>query len=306
MPVRHPFLPVQRQAFLVDIPRTNNKRTSCLDLPCHHGKCVRYFNNTENMPFRLCESGWSGRYCDLPYNCLCSSDSLCLDIAANNRSICLCPSNLFGPRCLLTDAKCYTNNQSKCQNSGRCIPNDDYLVSNELLTCVCRTGYTGHRCETIDSKLVLSFDENIIMSQSIFIHFFEHSSMEELVRSTTFRSFPLKQNSIVISWSQRFHLVFIELFKHDYYLIVRQNNYNRTVIIEKTIRSSDRCSRITELFNKTFSQWNLLCRMKYYHLPCQKHASSNLSCFYDDEHLCLCYLFRGKRLTNCFPFNHHM
>ena len=46
--------------------------------------------------------------------------------------------------------------------------------------------------------------------------------------------------------------------------------------------------------------------MKYYHLQCQEHSSSNLSCFYDDEHLCLCYLFRGKRLTNCFPFNHHM
>ena len=42
--------------------------------------------------------------------------------------------------------------------------------------------------------------------------------------------------------------------------------------------------------------------MKYYHQICQP----DLQCFYDDQHLCLCYHLQGKHLANCFPFNHHM
>jgi hypothetical protein len=57
--------------------------------------------------------------------------------------------------------------------------------------------------------------------------------------------------------------------------------------------------------NKTIVQWDLIRRIKYYHLPCQ-NQSLNLSCFYDDVHLCLCYDFRQKRLANCFNFDHNM
>jgi len=31
----------------------------------------------------------------------------------------------------------------------------------------------------------------------------------------------------------------------------------------------------------------------------------NLSCFYDDIHMCLCEDFGDQRLANCFRFNHH-
>jgi hypothetical protein len=71
------------------------------------------------------------------------------------------------------------------------------------------------------------------------------------------------------------------------------------------IKPSDRCPNITELFNETFIRWHLLRRIKYYHLPCQ-NQSLNLSCFYDDLHLCLCYDFGEKRLANCFNFDHNM
>jgi hypothetical protein len=71
------------------------------------------------------------------------------------------------------------------------------------------------------------------------------------------------------------------------------------------INPSDRCPNISELFNKTFVHWHLLRRIKYYHLPCQ-NQSLNLSCFYDDVHLCLCYPYGEKRLANCFNFDHNM
>ena len=45
--------------------------------------------------------------------------------------------------------------------------------------------------------------------------------------------------------------------------------------------------------------------MKSYHVPCQRQ-SLNLSCFHDNDHLCLCYSFSGKRLANCFRSDHQM
>ncbi|CAF1497157.1 unnamed protein product, partial [Adineta steineri] len=46
-------------------------------------------------------------------------------------------------------------------------------------------------------------------------------------------------------------------------------------------------------------------RIKYYHLPCQ-NSPLNVSCFYDEVHMCLCYEHGNQRLANCFEFNHHM
>ena len=103
----------------------------------------------------------------------CASDSLCIGVSANNRSICVCPMNKFGSRCLLTNTICQINDNSTCQNGGQCISNDDYLVSKQKFICICRKGFSGDRCEIADNKLILSFDKNIILSQSIFIHFIE-------------------------------------------------------------------------------------------------------------------------------------
>lgn len=301
LPVRFPFLPVQRQVFIVDIPRTNDKRPICND-QCGHGKCVRYF---KEGTFCLCNEGWTGKSCDLHYNCTCSSKARCLGIAANNRSICLCPLNRFGPRCLLTNSVCEVKNSSICENGGQCIPNDDYLAWNKSFICMCRPGYSGERCEFVDTKLILLLDKNLILPQTIVIHFLVDVTPTGSTRSATFRSIFLKENSIEISWSRQFDLVLVELFKNDYYLIVRRRTPANSGIILKTIEESNRCPRITELFNQTFSQWHLLRRMKYYHVPCRQQ-SLNLSCFYDDDHLCWCYVFRGKRLAYCFPFDHQM
>jgi len=73
----------------------------------------------------------------------------------------------------------------------------------------------------------------------------------------------------------------------------------------KTINSSNHCPNINELLNKSIVQLHLLRRIKYYHLPCQ-NQSLNLSCFYDEIHLCLCYDFEHQRLANCFKFDHNM
>ncbi|CAF4737012.1 unnamed protein product, partial [Rotaria sp. Silwood2] len=58
-------------------------------------------------------------------------------------------------------------------------------------------------------------------------------------------------------------------------------------------------------FNESIVKLDLIRRIKYYHLPCEIY-SPNLKCFYDDIHLCLCYDFNQKRLSNCFEFDHNM
>jgi hypothetical protein len=299
LPVNFPFLPVHRLVFLVDVPSSHDKTSNSLKYECVHGKPIQYSNNPDNPTFCKCDPGWSGRSCKIEYTCNCASDSVCLGVSASNRSICVCPENKFGSRCLLTNTICQNN--SICQNGGRCISNDEYLVSTQNVTCLCRKGFRGDQCEIADNKLILSFDKNIVLTQSIFIHFIHVTTYSEPVRLTTFRTISFRQDALTIYWSQPFHLVFIDFEKKDFYLIVNKTIYNQSA----TVHPSNRCPHIRELLNKTIVQWHLIRRIKYYHLPCQNQLL-NLSCFYDDVHLCLCYDFRQQRLANCFNFDHQM
>jgi hypothetical protein len=315
LPVHFPFLPVQRLAFLVDIPQANDKKQHSVHHQCVHGKPIHYSNNPDIPIFCQCDQGWSGQFCTIQYTCNCASDSVCLGVSASNRSICVCPINKFGSRCLLNNTVCQDN--SLCQNGGQCVPNDEYLVSKQNFTCLCRKEFRGDRCEIVETKLILSFDKNIVLTQSIFIHFFrvinrtEDINFIEVIddieplRSTTFRTIPLQQDTLTIYWSQRFHLVFIELDNKNYYLTVKQKNYNQSATINKTIHPSYRCPHIREVLNETIVQLPPVRQIKYYHLPCQNQLL-NLSCFYGDEYLCLCYDLEQKRAANCFKFDHNM
>jgi hypothetical protein len=144
-------------------------------------------------------------------------------------------------------------NNTICQNGGQCIPNDEYLVSKRNLICLCQKGFRGDRCETNETKLILSFDKSIVLSQSIFIHFIQVMNKDFPVRSTTFRTISFEQNSLTISWSQPFHLVFIELDNNNYHLTVKQTNYNESSTINRTVNLSDRCPHIREVLNGILS-----------------------------------------------------
>ncbi|CAF4277584.1 unnamed protein product, partial [Rotaria sordida] len=198
------------------------------------------------------------------------------------------------------------NNNLICQNGGQCIPVDEYMSSsNKKFSCICPKGYSGDRCEIVDNKIILTFEDDIALSQSIFIHFIKVIDSIDPIRTTTLRTIPLTQNSLTIFWSQPFHLVFIEFYKKIYYLAIIQKIHQQSTTIVNKVKLSDRCPHISELFNETFVQLNLIRRIKYYHLPCQQN-SSKLLCFYDDTHICLCYDHRKQRVANCFEFNHNM
>ena len=139
---------------------------------CIHGKCIKYLNNLQNYTFCQCDRGWTGKYCNISYNCQCSSDAKCLGVLPNHRSICLCPPNRYGSRCLLDDLICPINGNSTCLNGGKCISDENYLVSDQKFQCLCKSEYRGNLCEIKDVQLNLIFERLIIQEQKhIFIHF---------------------------------------------------------------------------------------------------------------------------------------
>ena len=122
---------------------------------------------------------------------------------------------------------------------------------------------------------------------------------------STYKTVPVNRQSITIRWSRPFHIAFVELFHHTYYLITVQKTNHTPTNLTKTIHSSDRCPYISEVLNETIANYHLLRRIKYYHLPCQRR-SPPLSCFFDANYFCLCEDFGQGRISNCWEFNSSM
>ncbi|CAF1455961.1 unnamed protein product [Adineta ricciae] len=295
------FLPVERVATQLHIPYQNDQTMFCFDSQCVHGRCVRYFNDPDDSTFCQCNLGWSGRYCTIEYDSTCSSKASDIGLLANKRSLCVCPLNKWGPRCLLDDDTCQQNRT--CENNGQCIPKNEYSLSTRTFTCICPDGFLGETCEISQSKLSLTFHNDIQLPQSMIVHFIQIVSHSEPENGTTFKAIPLDRQSVVVYWTRPYHIAFVELFTNNYYLITVRSIPDSSSTLEKTLTPSDRCIHIKEYFNETFSQLHLIRRIKYYHLPCQQRTR-NISCFYDDNHFCLCNDFQNQRLANCMDFNH--
>ncbi|CAF3407239.1 unnamed protein product [Rotaria socialis] len=304
VPLNYSFLPVHRIATELTIPREKNDLDTCLDKNCIHGGCVTYANSLAGKSFCRCHQGWSGWYCTIPYDCTCSSDSLCIGKAANKRPVCICPIEKFGSRCLLGNVAHDIDQNSPCQNGGQYIPSNGNNALERKFICVCRKGFTGNQCERVGSKIIITFHKDIVLPESMLVHFIEVIENEQPNIATTFATIPIWARTTSLLWSRPFHIVFVELSK-KYYLSIIQTAYNRSMTHIKTIEPSDRCVHISELFHQTVVRSHMLRRIKLYHVPCQ-NRSTHLSCFYDEAHLCICDSFGDQRLANCFEFNHQM
>ena len=304
MPISHPFLPVHRLVLRPIILRSSNLAT-CVDDQCVHGQCTKYLNDLNGAHFCRCHPGWSGRYCTIPADSMCSHGSLHAGVSADNRSVCVCPLNRFGHRCLLQNIACTFEGNDACLNGGQCIPTDEFVVSERKFTCLCPKGFSGSRCETTDTRIILSFHRELVIPQVIFFHFIQAVKDAPPKRVTSFRTVHNNGRAIIVDWSEEFHLLFVELSKRDYYLTAMQKTYQPSATFVKTLAPSDRCQHISELFNDTILQLHLVRRIKHYHVPCQRETPA-VSCFFDDQHLCFCQTHNGQRMSNCFDFDHHM
>jgi hypothetical protein len=304
IPLTLPFLPVHRTVVRLIIPaHSDTTGDICSGQQCVHGQCIKYTNNnTIPITFCRCNKGWTRRYCTIPYTCTCANNSLYIGVSVKNRSICVCPLAKFGARCFLENTVCQS---TSCHNGGQCVPSDERIAPHNMFTCICPKGFSGVICEIVNTNIIVSFEKDIILLQSILVHFIQILNNKSPARVTTFKKILINQNSATIYWPHPFHIMFVEPSKDIYYLAVIQKTYVASTTLDSTINPSHRCPHISELFNETFVKLHLLRRIKYYHVPCQ-NRSLQLSCFYDDIHICLCTDFEQQRLANCFEFDHHM
>ena len=329
-PIDFPFLPVNLISKVIVIPRNNIKIKYCSNRQCnYHGKCIFYWNNSIDSTFCQCDRGWSGKYCTIEHECMCSSDSIYIGVSAQNRSICLCPIDRLGPRCLIHDQTCSLNKTS-CQNGAQCLPNHDISISKEFF-CICPQGFHGDYCENSNYQFSFSFEKHFIIPSSIYIYGFKFkyirvqlASQEQLVRSIRYKRLSKKQTYIHISWKYLHDLIFIENIANKHYYLIQNyenanenENENISKNLTKVITSSDRCLHISEISNISISNLRTFERLKYYHILCQITAI-NISCFQEDTYLCICktgsdtYKTRyaiclryGKEFTNQCPDDSH-
>ena len=209
IPIEFSFLPVHYLVKTILIPRNNRTLKLCSNRQCnYHGKCIQYLNQTKEKSFCQCERGWTGKFCSISYQCLCSSDALCLGISAMNRSVCICPVNRTGSRCLIRDLSCQINGTNPCQNNGQCIPHHEIYNRQSIyrqFSCLCRKGFSGVYCE-IASQITLSFGKDVMLSTMIYVHLFDFFENAFSDRTTIPVRISDEQNSISIHWEKNTNL----------------------------------------------------------------------------------------------------
>ena len=149
------FYPVNRLAIYLSMLNIEMKRSSLCSPLCVHGQCLQYVN--KDKFFCRCHSFWKGIQCDIPMNCSnCSSDSICYSTKFNE-SICLCPLNSYGRRCLLK----WSCSFNHCFNGGECVTN-----SFQRFLCLCPKEYFGSQCEYRRNEIQVKF---VDLSMSSFV-----------------------------------------------------------------------------------------------------------------------------------------
>ncbi|UJR11986.1 hypothetical protein I4U23_016164 [Adineta vaga] len=287
-----PFLPINRIATHILIPLNSQQTESSCPLSCGiHGKCIKYYNRNSSY-FCQCTSGYSGFNCQIKHHCSCSSDSFCL-----SSSICICPLYQFGSQCYLKHTICQSST-NPCQNHGQCIPVDDRIALKNF-TCTCKEGFLGERCENIQNRIDIEFPKKLITTiSSVLIHLITIYETSNHLQNTLLKQIKYGENSVTMMTTNPFHLVFLEVFHGDFYLIVKREQFIQSESIQTKVLSNYQCMFVNKLLNDTLKSSHYLHRIKYYPLLCRQNK--DLRCFYDEIYMCVC---DQDRFSNCLTFN---
>ncbi|CAM4805094.1 unnamed protein product [Rotaria magnacalcarata] len=284
------FLPVNRLVAALSVPI--HQSFSCHNCPllCHNGESMKYVNNKKL--FCRCYRGWSGAHCNISISCDdCSADSMCIG-SIQNRSICVCPLNKFGLRCLLT----YSCPANFCKNEGKCIVIDERMIEQSY-RCICSEQFTGDTCEELKTKIMISFHHMPIPSHIVthILNFYDRflPPMEIMIP----KKLTMFERTVTLYSLLPFQIVFVKIDDRYYLAVLQQSEQSN---ISTSIDSSQRCSSINEILDPTLIALPQIQRVKYYQLPCRTY--SNLKCFFDKSYMCLC---TAERHANCFKFNHN-
>lgn len=168
VPLKFPFSLVECVAVKFDMLQVSATIPTCQNRQCGYGQCIEYHNDPKNTSFYRCQTGWTGQYCNISYNCICSSNSLCVGIAANGRSICVCPLGKFGSQYLLDSNMLQVQSNDQCYNQGIPLPADEHTMLEQSSYCLCSEGFYGDQCGISDMKIILSLHNDLILSSPFF------------------------------------------------------------------------------------------------------------------------------------------
>lgn len=277
------FLPVNRLVAVWTLNIQSIPISSRCSRRCEHGVCTRYLN--KEISFCRCSSGWSGHRCDRSIvHQPCSPTSLTLGVT-NNRSICVCSLDKFGPQCLFHGA-CPLN---ACDNGGQCVP-ADLSRPDESYTCVCPERFFGDRCEHFEAKVFVTL-VNLDIPKYLVAYFFTLSKESNPSDVIMLQKLTLFQRMVTFRIRVSFHLVVVKV-EEDFYLAVLQQSPRTS--ISTSISPQQRCAAIDDLFDADILQMPRFRRVKHYHRPCQ--TDPHLQCFTDEGYFCLC---TKERHANC-------
>ncbi|CAF0938005.1 unnamed protein product [Adineta steineri] len=284
------FLPVNRLSAQLVVPTDQTLNSNKCLYPCQNGQCTKYIN-VEKF-FCRCNPGWSGISCNFRTNCAdCSLDSICIG-SLRERSICVCPVNKFGSRCLLKH-KCPLD---FCKNNGQCLVTDATSMINSY-NCICPESFYGNRCEMQDKyKLEISLN-NIETTNYAIIHYISVRKNQAPYQRWIMKTLKMFQNVIILSHNGNWNIVIVKTNNH-YYLAAVQ--LIESANFSTSISSNQRCSSINEVLKPEIIFMPQIRRVKYYHIICQSHP--HLWCFFDESYMCLC---TRDRHANCFHFQHN-
>ncbi|CAF1542354.1 unnamed protein product [Adineta ricciae] len=289
LPIHFSFLPVNRLSAVLTIPI---RKSSGCTRSCQHGLCSIYEGTSEQ--FCQCDSGWFGPLCETEILCTCSVHSRCVGFA-ENRSICVCPTGKYGPRCYLNHMACDPN---PCKYGGKCVPTDAQIPSRSF-TCFCPEGFSGSTCELRDSRIDITF-EQVSVPNYIQGHIITVQNDKDPLRTDVLKKVPVDRNTVILYISISFHILFVQIYT-TYYLLMSKAVYTPSTHTISVPTWNQRCAPLHEVLNTTLLNHPLRRRVKYYHVPCQQHR--DLLCFYDETFMCLC---TDERHANCFEFVHNI
>ena len=287
-PISFLFLPVNRLSLALNLSNHLLHHSSNCSSQCINGECMKYVNKPES--FCRCFPQWSDRQCNTSLNCeTCSLDSICIG-RVKNQTICVCPINKFGPRCLLTST-CPIN---ACRNNGRCVPADMSIPGNSY-TCLCSDLFFGPNCDHRKATLDVSL-KDIDIPPYVVAYFYTLFNRSDPIETTILRKLTLFQYIVTFHIAVAFQLTFIQA-NDKYYLAALQQSPKTG--IESSISPTQECLPFERLVNSTIVTMIEYQRIIYFHRLCQ--SNFNLTCFIDKVYLCLC---TTDHLANCMKFNH--
>ena len=196
-------------------------RSTCFQclLTCNKGICAKY-TNVEKF-FCHCDTGWSGAQCHIPVNCNdCSSDSVCVG-SIQNRSICICPLNKFGPRCLLT----HSCRQNTCQNNGLCVVTHISFAEDSFV-CICSEQFYGNRCEKSQTELKILF-ENMKIPSHMTTFIITVNKQQKPIQRVMLKKLSVFRKYVILYIADNFHMVFIKIDRTYYLIVIRQSPQSR-------------------------------------------------------------------------------